>query len=90
MTITNALASLAVRDLAPSSQWYEKLPGPGSRPGLCTMFVSDDEIAHKLRSSDLAADAAPASHDRVDTIMIEDPDGTSIAFAMPEDASLAH
>ena len=32
MTITNALASLAVRDLAASSQWYEKLLGSGSQP----------------------------------------------------------
>lgn len=32
MTITNAFASLAVRDLGTSSQWYEKILGPGSNP----------------------------------------------------------
>jgi hypothetical protein len=32
MPITNALASLAVRDLAAAATWYEKLLGPGSRP----------------------------------------------------------
>ncbi|HEY1651205.1 MAG TPA: hypothetical protein VGG09_04905 [Acidimicrobiales bacterium] len=32
MTITNALASVAVSDLAASSRWYETLLGPGSHP----------------------------------------------------------
>jgi len=117
MTITNALASLAVRDLAASARWYEKLLGRGSHPmsevmewqlqrggglqiyelperaghGSCTLIVSDiDEIAGQLRSTELAADAQPARNDRVDTIMIRDPDGNSIAFAMPKDAMLAH
>src|SRR5215470_6430566 len=32
MTITNALASLAVRDLDASARWYETILGPGRRP----------------------------------------------------------
>jgi hypothetical protein len=115
MTITNALASLAVRDLAASSRWYEKLLGPASQPmaevkewqlerggglqiyelperagqGSCTLIVSDiDEIAQQLRSTGLAADPETARNDRVDTIMVKDPDGNSIAFAMPKDAML--
>jgi hypothetical protein len=117
MTITNALASLAVRDLTSASQWYEKLLGRGSRPmsevvewqlarggglqiyaaperagrGSCTLVVDDiDEIAQRLRSRGLAPDAVPARNDRVDTIMVADPDGNSIAFAMPKDDSLVH
>src|SRR4051812_7537852 len=112
MTVTNALASLPVRDLQAASTWYEKLLGPGSRPmpevaewqlpgggglqvyegpdraggGSCTLIVSDiDDIAQKLRSSGLAADAEPARNDRVDTVMIKDPDGNSIAFSAPKD-----
>ena len=115
MAITNALASLAVRDLDASSQWYTALLGPGNRPmpeviewslerggglqiyalperagqGSCTLIVSDiDELAERLRSSGLAADATPDRHDAVDTVMVKDPDGNSIAFAMPKDTGL--
>jgi predicted enzyme related to lactoylglutathione lyase len=31
-----------------------------------------------------------ATNDRVDTIMIRDPDGNSIAFSLPKDRTLAH
>jgi predicted lactoylglutathione lyase len=116
MTITNALASLAVRDLSASSQWYEKILGRGNHPmaevvewqlesggglqiyqlperagkGSCTLVVNDiDDIAQQLRSTGLAPDAEPARNDRVDTIMIKDPDGNSIAFAMAKDETLA-
>jgi hypothetical protein len=116
MTITNALASLAVRDLTVSSGWYEKILGQGNHPmpeviewnlqqggglqiyalperaghGSCTLIVSDiDETAERLRSTGLAPDAEPVRNDRVDTIMIKDPDGNSIAFAAPKDATLA-
>jgi hypothetical protein len=116
MTITNALASLAVRDLATSSQWYEKILGRGSQPmaevvewqlerggglqiyqlperagkGSCTLVVSDiDDLARQLRSTGIAPNAEPARDDRVDTVMINDPDGNSIAFAMAKDDSLA-
>ena len=111
MTITNALASLAVRDLTKSAEWYEKLLGPGSRPmpgvvewqldgggglqvysapdragqGSCTLVVSDiDELAQLLLSTGLAPDAEPVRNDRVDTVMMKDPDGNSIAFAAPK------
>jgi hypothetical protein len=117
MVITNALAALAVRDLSASSQWYERILGPGSRPmpevfewhleqggglqiylgperaghGSCTLIVSDiDEIAQDLRTSGLDPDAQPVRGDRVDTIMIKDPDGNSIAFAVPKDSALLH
>ena len=116
MTIDNALASLAVRDLATSSQWYEQVLGPGKQPmpeliewqferggglqvyllperagqGSCTLIVSDiDELATRLRDTGVAPDAEPTRNDRVDTVMIRDPDGNSIAFAMPKDRSLA-
>ncbi len=117
MTITNALASLAVRDLSESAQWYEKILGPGNQPmaevvewqlsgggglqlyaapekagkGSCTLVVNDiDEIAQQLRDTALAPDADTVHHPAVDTIMIKDPDGNSIAFARPKDSSLAH
>ena len=117
MTVTNALASLAVRDLEVSTRWYETLLGQGSQPmaevvewqfehggglqvyaaperagqGSCTLVVSDiDEIAEQLRASGLADEVKPVRNDRVDTVMIKDPDGNSIAFAMPKDQTLAH
>ena len=116
MTITNALASLAVRDLERSSQWYESILGPGHRPmpevvewqldgggglqvysgperagqGSCTLIVSDiDELAGELRDAGLVADPEVNRDDRVDTLMIKDPDGNSIAFARPKDPTLA-
>jgi catechol 2,3-dioxygenase-like lactoylglutathione lyase family enzyme len=115
MPITNALASLAVRDLETSKTWYETLLGEGSQPmaevvewqlprgggvqiyaaperaghGSCTLIVSDiDEVATQLRESGQATDVEPSRDDRVDTIMITDPDGNSIAFAMPKDEQL--
>jgi hypothetical protein len=117
MTVTNAFAGLAVRDLEVSKKWYETLLGQGSQPmaevvewqleqggGLqvyaaperagqssCTLIVGDiDEIAQQLQASGLAADVKPARNDRVETVMIKDPDGNSIAFAMPKDQTLAH
>ena len=117
MTITNALASLAVRDLALAAPWYERILGPGNRAmpevmewqferggglqvyelperagtGSCTLIVSDiDEIAGTLHASGFTSSPEPARNDRVDTVMIKDPDGNSIAFAMPKDRSLAH
>jgi len=116
MTIANALASLAVRDLESSAQWYEKLLGSGSQPmpevmewqlerggglqvyrapdraglGSCTLIVTNiDEIVELLHSTGIAPDAEVARDDRVDTVMIKDPDGNSIAFALPKDPTLA-
>ena len=115
MTITNALASLAVRDLAVSTQWYERILGPGAHPmeevfewhlpnggglqvyaaaeragqGSCTLIVDDiDDVARTLRDTAVAPDAEPSRNAAVDTIMIKDPDGNSIAFAMPKEATL--
>ena len=117
MTVVNALASLAVRDLDAANRWYEKLLGSGTRPmpevvewelegggglqvyalperagqGSCTLIVSDiDAIARQLQRSGLAPDAEPVRDARVDTIMIKDPDGNSIAFAQPKDPRLLH
>jgi hypothetical protein len=116
MTIANALASLAVRDVATAARWYATFLGPGSHPmpdvvewqlerggglqvyaapgragnGSCTLIVDDiDEIAQQLRDARVAAKVEIARHDRVDTIMIKDPDGNSIAFAAPKDVRLA-
>ena len=55
----------------------------------CPNAPDIDELAGRLRDSGVAPDAEPARHDRVDTVMIRDPDGNSIAFAMPKDPSLA-
>jgi len=115
MSITNSLASLAVRDVDEAAQWYERLLGPGRRPmsevvewrferggglqvyvgperagrGSCTLIVDDiDDIAHQLHTSGVAPDATPARDPRVHTIMIEDPDGNSIAFAEPKDPAI--
>jgi hypothetical protein len=117
MTVTNALASVAVRDLETAAKWYEKLLGPGNQSmpeviewhlerggGLqvygaperagrtsCTLIVTDiDEIARELRKTGIAPDAEPTRNERVDTIMVKDPDGNSIAFARPKDSTLAH
>jgi predicted lactoylglutathione lyase len=58
--------------------------------GSCTLIVSDiDEITERLRTTGAAPDAKAARNERVDTVMIRDPDGNSIAFAMPKDRSLA-
>ncbi len=115
MVITNALASLAVRDLPSASAWYEKLLGPGTRPmpevvewhlehggglqvyalaeragqGSCTLIVSDiDEIVEQLHRTGVAENAEAVRNDRVDTVMVKDPDGNSIAFSAPKDPSL--
>jgi hypothetical protein len=54
------------------------------------LIVSDiDEIAERLHATGIAGDAEPMRNDRVGTIMIKDPDGNSIAFAMPKDRTLA-
>jgi len=116
MRISNALASLAVADLAAAVDWYEPLLGPGTRPmpelmewqfpaggglqvyvapersghGSCTIIVDDiDELADHLRALAIV-DAQPVRNDVVDTLMIKDPDGNSIAFAAPRSEALAH
>lgn len=69
-------------------QLYE---GPArAGQGSCTLIVSDiDEIASQLRTSGVAPNAEPVRNDRVDTVMIKDPDGNSIAFAKPKDSTFA-
>jgi hypothetical protein len=75
------------RDLETAAKWYETLLGPGNQP-------MPEVIEWQLeRGGGLqvygAPDAEPARSDRVDTIMINDPDGNSIAFARPKDSALA-
>jgi hypothetical protein len=57
--------------------------------GSCTLIVDDiDAAALHLREADIS-DADPVRHDQVDTLMIKDPDGNSIAFSAPKSAALA-
>ncbi len=52
--------------------------------GTCTLHVADiDKAAQELRDA-AVADVNVMRHERVDTIMIKDPDGNSIAFAVPK------
>jgi hypothetical protein len=86
VTITNALASLAVR--GGGLQVYQGAERAGNCS--CTLIVTDiDETARELRESGVAPDADPTRNARVDTIMIKDPDGNSIAFSQPKDDELA-
>lgn len=114
--ITNALASVAVHDLAAVAPWYEALLGPCQQPmpevmewqledggGLqvyvaperaghtsATLIVGDiDELADHLRRHNLTGLVEPTRSPRVDTIMIKDPDGNSLAFSEPKDETLA-
>ena len=116
MKMSNALASLAVADVAAAGAWYERLLGPGSKPmpevmewqfpgggglqvyaapersgrGSCTVIVDDiDDLADHLQALEIA-DAQPVRNEIVDTLMIKDPDGNSIAFAAPRSAAFAH
>jgi len=65
--------------------------GPGrAGQGSCTLIVTDiDEIAEQLDAAGVAPHIKPTRNKAVDTVMIKDPDGNSIAFAMPKDSSLA-
>ena len=52
--------------------------------GSCTLVVHDiDAVAQRLDDTAIALGAQPTRGDLFDTIMIKDPDGNSIAFAMP-------
>jgi len=115
MLVTNALASLPVRNLDAAQGWYASILGPGSQPmtevvewqmerggglqvyeapdragfGSCTLVVSDiDEMVEQLRAAGLEP-PEPIRNDRVDVVMIQDPDGNSLAFAVPKDPALA-
>ena len=109
MAITNALASVAVRDLPAASSWYEQLLGPGNQPmpevvewqldggGGLQVYLAPERAGHTsatLITDDIdeigrRLDAEPVRTDRVDTIMVKDPDGNSVAFSQPKDAALA-
>ncbi len=57
--------------------------------GSCTLVVDDiDAMVRQLRVSGVEPNAEATRHDRVDTVMIKDPDGNSIAFAMPKPGGL--
>ena len=116
MSITNALASVAVKDLESAVTWYEKLLGrPGSRPmatlaewsferggwlqvyhlperagsGSFTLAVSS--MAEQImRLEQLNIDTSQrTSGEKVNTVMITDPDGNHIAFAEAIDSGVA-
>jgi predicted enzyme related to lactoylglutathione lyase len=117
MSIRNALASLAVKDLSQASLWYEKLFGrdADSRPmpelaewrfdgggwlqvyqlperagtGSVTLATRDlDEQIQQLRAAGIDPGQKITS-DKVDVVMIKDPDGNSIAVAQARDAQIA-
>lgn len=114
MDVSNALASIPVRDLAVSKEWYARILGPGSQPmdevvewqlerggglqvyvaperagyGSCTLVVDDiDRAVEQLRSAGVES-PEPSRLDRVDVVMVQDPDGNSLALAVPKDPSL--
>ena len=116
MTIDNALASVAVKDLDRAVAWYAKLLGStGKRPmpevaewtfprggglqvykgpdraGHCSFTLAVSDIEEQVRKLEaMKVDASQrSSSDRVKTVMVNDPDGNSIAFAQALDPSLA-
>ncbi len=57
--------------------------------GSCTLVVTDiDDVARQLQAIGVAP-PEPTRTDQVDVIMVQDPDGNSLAFAVPKDSSLA-
>ncbi len=57
--------------------------------GSCTLAVSDiDPVVEHLHDTGIAPDATANRNDRVDTVMIKDPDGNSIAFARAKDETI--
>ncbi len=115
MTIENALASVAVKDVETSAAWYSELLGvAGTRPmpevaewsfprggglqvyqgraraGGCsfTLAVSDlDEVVRTLSAMNVDVSKRTAN-ERVKTVMVQDPDGNSIAVAQAIDTTL--
>ena len=115
MSIDNALASVAVKDLDTAAAWYARLLGTaGTRPmpevaewsfprggglqvyqgperaGNCsfTLAVSDLEEQVKTLSSMNVDVSKRTATDRVKTVMVQDPDGNSIAVAQALDPAL--
>jgi len=117
MSIKNALASVAVKDLSSAVEWYELLFGrpADSRPmaevaewkferggwlqvyqlperagsGSFTPAVSnmEEQVAHLEK---MGVDTSQrTSGEKVETVMITDPDGNHIAFAEAMDPSMA-
>jgi predicted lactoylglutathione lyase len=117
MQINNVLASLPVKDLAPSRVWYEKLFGraPDSSPmptlaecrfsgggclqvyvgpdraggGSCTLAVGDIQASIEALKK-LGIDTGTLiSSDKAKVVMINDPDGNTIAIAQAMEASFS-
>lgn len=56
--------------------------------GSCTLVVTDiDDVARQLAAIGVVP-PEPTRTDQVDVIMVQDPDGNSLAFAVPKDSSL--
>lgn len=117
MQIENALASVAVKELATAKRWYAevferpadstpmpevaewKFPRGGwlqvyqlsERAGNCSCtLVVDDLEAMVARLHKLGVDTGEMmKSEKTRVIMINDPDGNSLAFAQPVDPSLA-
>lgn len=117
MNIENVLASVAVKDLAAATKWYEavfqrstdsmpmpevaewKFPRGGwlqvyqlpERAGGCSCtFAVDDldrTVAHFRKLGVETGEVMESEKTRI--IMIEDPDGNSLAFAQALDPSMA-
>jgi hypothetical protein len=110
MTVTNALASVAVDELDRARAFYEMLlgaptqpmpdvlewwlPGGGAlqvyrlaeRAGgcSCTLLVTDiGESVERLRPHHPIEPSGVVRGDRMDVLMIRDPDGNSIALVEP-------
>jgi catechol 2,3-dioxygenase-like lactoylglutathione lyase family enzyme len=117
MSIRNAIASLAVRNIDASLAWYERLLGrpADSRPmtelcewkfdrggwlqlykgderagsGSVTLAVASlDEQISAIRNAGLDP-GEPIISEKVKVVMINDPDGNSIAFAEALDPMIA-
>lgn len=117
MSIRNAIASVAVKDVSAAVPWYEKLFGrpADSRPmaelaewkferggwlqlyqsperagtASLTLSVSDlDEQVSNLGKLGVHA-GQPLVSEQAKVVMIEDPDGNSIAFAEALDPDMA-
>lgn len=81
MSIRNAIASIAVEDLAKSRQWYEALFERAADSNLEAQVT-------ELQKLQIDTSARTANN-KVKTVMITDPDGNHIGLAQSLEPSLA-
>jgi len=94
MTITNALASLAVSDITSSSRWYETFIGPGHRPmaGLVEWRFDEGGGLHmsalalavvlNLRPDDVQAGLPPVGRDFIGVVDVDVMHGSHVRVGM--------